>query len=119
MKFSLKNIEVEFGGWSLEFKRIKEGAYMSYVMRSGLIKRDSIINRDGEVAIDTNQFQANELADFMELEESFLASQLVSAKNEDEVAETQDQKALLINWLLTQDDFKVWKDGWFNGQKKT
>ena len=55
----------------------------------------------------------------MQLDEKFLVSNLVKASNSDEAVNSQDQKELFVNWLLTEDDFKVWKDGYLNGVKKT
>lgn len=119
MKFTLKNLEYELDGWKAEFKQVKSGAYASYTMRSGLITRDMIIDKDGEGVIDTKKFSNTQLADFMELEEKFLVAQLVKASNDEETVKDEDQKELFINYLLTQDDFKVWKDGYINGPKKT
>lgn len=119
MKFTLKNLEYEIGEWKAEFKQIKSGAYTSYMMRSDLIPRDKMIAKDDGLALDTNKLSTSQLADFMELEDKFLVAQLVTATNGEEVVETEDQKDLFINWLLTQEDFIVWKDGYINGPKKT
>ena len=119
MKFTLKNHVFELDGWTAEFKQIKQGAHFKYMLRSGLINRDLLEDRDGEAVIDTNKFTTEQLADFMELDEKFLVSNLIKASNSDEVVESQDQKELFVNWLLTEDDFQVWKDGYLNGVKKT
>jgi hypothetical protein len=119
MKFTLKNLEVEIDGWKAEFKQIKSGAYIAYMMRSDLIDREKLKNNDGEMSIDTNQFTTSQLADFMELEELFLVEQLVTATDGTETVKTEDQKGLFVNWLLTQDEFTTWKDGYINGPKKT
>lgn len=119
MKFTLKNHIFKFEDWTAEFKQIKEGAHFSFMLRSGLISRDFLIDRDGESIIDTNKFTTEQLADFMELDEKFLVQNLVKASNSEEEVKTEDQKALFISWLLTQDDFIVWKDGYINGPKKT
>ena len=119
MNFTLKNHIFNFEGWTAEFKQIKSGAHFSFMLRSGLIDRSLIEDREGESVIDTKKFTTEQLADFMELDEKFLVANLVKASNSEEEVETEDQKALFINWLLTQDDFVVWKDGYINGPKKT
>lgn len=121
MKFTLKNIEFVFDGWKAEFKQIKTNAYTNFTFRSNVINRDLFSNVEGNLVVNTNELTSPQLADFMELEEKFLASCLVKAKNDElgELVESEDQKELFINWLLDVEEFKTFKEGYMNGPKKT
>jgi hypothetical protein len=118
MKFSLKNLGVTFGGWELSFKRIKEGAYAKYTAKAIDLPKEAFSFEDGEVKFDASSLNTNQLLEFSELEERFLAEHLVEAKADGEECETQEQKELLVNYLLTLDEFAEWKEGYLNGPKQ-
>ena len=121
MQFTLKNIEFVFDGWKAEFKQIKTDAYTKFMLRSNIVPRELFEDKDGEIELNTKKLTSPQLADFMELEEKFLASCLVKAKNDElgELVESEDQKELFINWLLDVEEFKTFKEGYMNGPKKT
>ena len=118
MKFSLKNLGVEFGGWQLTFKRIKEGAFAKYSARAIDLPKDAFTLEDGEAKFNASALSPSQLIEFSELEERFLALNLVEAKAEDEQCESQYEKELLVNYLLTLDEFQEWKEGYLNGPKQ-
>lgn len=117
MKFSKKDIKVEFLGWKLVFKRISSKRLQSYMTLNSPIKKDQI---EGD-QVDTKKLSPEQLDFLLNSEIRFLASVLISADQEDaETFETQEEKEFLINCLMDEsDEFKEWATGYIQGEKKT
>ena len=116
MKYSVKNICVEFGGWALEFSRVRSFDFIEF--------RDSFVNiseekynESGGLKID--ELNREEIKRLRNVTPEFLAQHLVSAKNEDEVAETEREKLILIDFLSDEPEFRTFSEGYINGEKKT
>ena len=116
MKFSLKNIEVEFEGWALEFARVRLYDFIDF--------------RDEQVALDDSRYNAqgglniesltrSELKKLRDVTPKFMAKNLLSAKCGDESAESDKDKLLLIDFLSDNADFRTFCEGYINGEKKT
>lgn len=119
MKFSIRDLVAEFEGWELTFKKLKIGAYAKFITKTMNIPRDAIVLKDGEASIDTDKFSTAQMIEFSELEEKFLAQNLITAKCENDSCQTLEQKELLCNYLLTIPEFNEWKEGYYNGPKPT
>ncbi len=116
MKYSLKNICVNFGGWSLEFARVRKYDFIDY--RSDFVNiSDDKYNEEG--GLNTDLLSRDDLRALRNVTPSFLAENLLSAKCDDQEAKTEKEKLTLIDFLSDNDDFITFVSGYINGEKKT
>jgi hypothetical protein len=116
MKFSLKDICVEFGGWSLEFARIRSSDFLDFRDEFASIPDDKY-NEDGGMDIDA--LSRAEWKILRNVTPAFLAKNLKSAKCGEEEAETENDKLILIDFLSDDEGFQTFSKGYINGEKKT
>ena len=116
MKYSLKNICVEFGGWSLEFARVRMADFVDFRDEFTNLP-DERYNENGGLNIDS--LSRSEYKSLLRVTPAFLAENLISAKCGDEVAETIKDKIVLIDFLSDEEGFDVFCNGYINGEKKT
>lgn len=116
MKYSLKNIFVEFSGWSLEFLRVRKFDFLDF--RNDYIDVDeSKYNEDG--SLDVQKLDRHEKKRLRNVSTEFIAKNLVSAKCGDEVAESEIEKLTIVDFLSDDEDFRAFCEGYVNGEKKT
>lgn len=116
MKFSVKNICVEFGGWSLEFARLRTYDFVEFREQFLSLPEDKY-NEDGSVNF--KELSGKQMRDLIKCTPEFMAKNLVSAKCEDETAETEREKLVLIDYLSDDAEFRTFCQGYINGEKKT
>lgn len=116
MKFSVRDLECEFSGWKLTFARARQIDFIDF--RDDYVQLpDDRYNEDGGLIIeDLTRLERKKL---LRVSNAYLVKNLISATCEDEKAETEREKEVLIDFLSDDEDFRSWASGYINGEKKT